>query len=240
MEHYFNVQIAKEYGIEEAILIHNIYFWIKKNMANERHFHDGRYWTYNTQKALTELFPYINETKIQRSLKKLDDLGFIIKGNYNENKLDRTQWYAFSDEAIAILQNAGFDVCKMKNAKLQNEATIPDSIYTDNNTDKKEDTIVSKKSEFDNDVEYLYSLYPSKCPKRNVGTGKSYKDKKKIKSLLNTMSKDELEFTIKSYVEECMKNNVYLKNFSTLLNNLPDMGYSKETPINKVQNSKYR
>lgn len=245
MEHQFNVALAKEYGIEEAILIHNLFFWIKKNVVNGKHLYDGRYWTYNTQKALSDLFPYINETKIQRCLKGLCEKGVIIKGYYNKNKLDRTCWYAFTDNAICILQNEGYDIGKMKNANSQNEATIPDSKHTDSNTDKKEDTNVSKKEEkkkltFSEDVEYLYSLYPSKCPKRNMGTGKSSNDKKKIESLLKTMPKEELEFTIKSYVEESLRNDSFLKNFSTLLNNLPDMGYLKEQPIIKAQASKYR
>lgn len=245
MEHQFNVQLAKEYGIEEAILIHNMFFWINKNAVNNKHLYDGHYWTYNTQKALSDLFPYIHETKIQRSLKFLCECDFIIKGNFNKNKLDRTCWYAFSDKAISILQNEGYDISKMKNANYQNEATIPYSKHTDSNTYKKEDTNVSKKEDkkkltFSEDVEYLYSLYPSKCPKRNMSTGKSSNDKEKIKRLLTTMPKEELEFTIKSYVEECVRNDVFLKNFSTLLNNLPDMGYSKEQPIIKAQTGKYR
>ena len=145
MEHQFNVNFAKKYGIEEAILIHNMYFWINKNAVNNKHLYNGHYWTYNTQKALSDLFPYIHETKIQRSLKHLYECGFIIKGNFNKTKLDRTCWYAFSDEALSILRNEGYDISKMKNAKLQNEVTIPYSKHTDSNTDEKEDTKVSKK-----------------------------------------------------------------------------------------------
>lgn len=146
MEHQFNVQLAQKYGIEEAILIHNLFFWINKNAANEKHLYDGSYWTYNSQKALSELFPYMNETKIQRSLKGLCDKDFIIKGNYNKNKLDRTSWYAFTKQSLCILQNAGYDVGILKNANSQYEATIPYSKHTDSNTDKeKEGTNVPKK-----------------------------------------------------------------------------------------------
>ena len=31
MEHSFDINIAKEYGIEEAIFIKHFYFWVKKN-----------------------------------------------------------------------------------------------------------------------------------------------------------------------------------------------------------------
>lgn len=117
---------------------------------------------------------------------------------------------------------------------------IEDNIENKKEGLREEEKEKKKKPTFSEDVEYIYSLYPSKCPKRNMSTGKSSNDKEKIKRLLTTMSKEELEFTIKSYVEECVRNDVFLKNFSTLLNNLPDMGYLKEQPIIKAQTSKYR
>lgn len=49
--HSFNPLLAKEVGIECAILLYNIEFWIEKNKANNKHFYEGRYWTYNSTKA---------------------------------------------------------------------------------------------------------------------------------------------------------------------------------------------
>ena len=46
MKHIFDVNIAKEYGIEIAILLENMNFWLEKNRANNTNFFDGRYWTY--------------------------------------------------------------------------------------------------------------------------------------------------------------------------------------------------
>lgn len=194
MEHQFNVQLAQKYGIEEAILIHNLFFWINKNAANEKHLYDGNYWTYNTQKALSDLFPYIHETKIQRSLKKLCESGVIIKGNYNKNKLDRTCWYAFTKEALTILQNAGYDISKMKNANSQDEATIPYSKHTDSNTDNKEDTNVSKKEDFSSKMKTnKQDVYKEIVDYWNEHT-KSYSKVRqvtaKIKSAINARIKD--------------------------------------------------
>lgn len=194
MEHQFNVNFAKKYGIEEAILIHNMYFWINKNAVNDKHLYHGHYWTYNTQKALSDLFPYIHETKIQRSLKRLYECGFIIKDNFNKNKLDRTCWYAFSDEAISILQNEGYDVSKMKNANSQNEVTIPYSKHTDSNTDNKEDTNVSKKVSFSptEEEKNMFEEFRKKYPgnKRGLKTEldllvKKHKDWRDIIPVLN-------------------------------------------------------
>ena len=146
MEHSFNIEIATKYGIEQAIFIHNLYFWIKKNVANKTNFYDGRYWTYNSAKAYAELFPYMNESKIYRVIKNLIENGFILKGNYNENKYIQTAWYAFTDNAISILQNCGYDITNMINSSLQNKekhfAKMENGncnsweCITDNNTNK--------------------------------------------------------------------------------------------------------
>lgn len=36
MTHNFDVEIAKKYGVYEAILINNLAFWISKNKASDK------------------------------------------------------------------------------------------------------------------------------------------------------------------------------------------------------------
>lgn len=103
MKHSFDVSIATKYGFAEAILVENLFFWAKKNAANERHFHDGKYWTYNSRKAFSRLFPYIGEKSIERALTHLVDEGILLKGNYNEDKFDKTSWYAFTDAGEVLM-----------------------------------------------------------------------------------------------------------------------------------------
>ena len=110
MEHKFNVELACKYGIEEAIMIDNIYFWIKKNVANGRHYYEARYWTYNTAKAFSVIFPYINTSKIYRILSNLEQKNVIIKGKFNINVYNQTNWYSFTDEALAVLNEQKYDV----------------------------------------------------------------------------------------------------------------------------------
>lgn len=70
-------------------------------------------------------------------------------------------------------------------------------------------------------VDDMYSLYPTRCPKRNTTLGKSRKDKVKIKRLLKTYSQEEIERVIRHEVDSNYGIN-YMKNFSTFLNNFPD------------------
>ncbi len=103
MNHSFNVEVATKYGILEAVLLENINFWVTKNKANNVQYYDGYYWTYNSVKALAELFPYASKTTISRALHRLEDKGLILSGNYNKSAYDRTIWYTITEECSLLL-----------------------------------------------------------------------------------------------------------------------------------------
>ena len=149
MEHSFNIELAKEYGILEAILIKNIWFWIEKNRANEKNFYDGTYWTYNSTRAFNELFPYASESSIKRALKSLQEKGIIKTGNYNKSSYDRTLWYAFTDLGYSIVSNRQMETNKSSNGNEQNELTIPDINTNDKITNIKTNKKEKKETEFD-------------------------------------------------------------------------------------------
>ncbi|HPN31354.1 MAG TPA: hypothetical protein PKY81_10385 [bacterium] len=96
--HFFQVNDATKYGIEGAIIINNLRYWILKNKANRRHFYDGHWWTYNSIKAFAEIFPYWTERQIRYILDKLKEENIILTANYNKNQNDQTLWYAFIDQ----------------------------------------------------------------------------------------------------------------------------------------------
>ena len=160
MEHHFNIDVANDFGIEEAIILHSIFFWLSKNASNNKHFYDGLYWFYNSKKAFVEMFPYMNETKIFRLLKNLEEKGIIAKGNYSKDKWDKTNWYALTKNGIdymvrngyknndlqSLLQNDTIERVKMNDGACQNEQCI-NNYYTDidTNRNKKEDNNISSK-----------------------------------------------------------------------------------------------
>lgn len=146
MNHSFNVELACKYGIEEAIIIENLAFWIKKNVANKSNFYENNYWTFNSSSAFNELFPYINRIKISRVLNKLEELKVLKSGNFNKLKFDRTKWYSIIDKSILQLYNIDCSNCnspyfKMNNGIVQNETTIPDiNSYINSNINKDRQT----------------------------------------------------------------------------------------------------
>ena len=97
MNHSFDPRVAKEFGVNEAIIIQHLQFWIIKNVANKVNFKNGKYWTYNSYSAFQKIFFYLSESQIKRILKKLYDKNVIEKSNFNKLKMDQTNWYTFKE-----------------------------------------------------------------------------------------------------------------------------------------------
>ena len=93
MEHSFNTEFAKLYGINCALIAKTIYFWCKTNEQNNINFHDGRYWTYNSLVEWKKNYDYLTLNQIRFAINNLVKEGIILKGNYNKKKYDRTMWY---------------------------------------------------------------------------------------------------------------------------------------------------
>lgn len=95
---------------------------------------------------------------------------------------------------------------------------------------KEKDELFEDNDDF---VEMIYSLYPTKCPKRGASLGKSTKDKDRIKKLLKKYTKVQIEMVVRKEIGD--KYGIsYMQNFSTFLNNFPDPStmedHSKEHP----------
>lgn len=130
MKHIFDIEIAEQYGINAAILLENIGFWIAQSEANEINFHDGSYWTFNSCRALQELFPYMSKRQIHSALEKLINDGLIVTGNYNKVAYDRTLWYTLTQKGKSILHFGTMDFPKKENRFSAEVTPIPD-INTD-------------------------------------------------------------------------------------------------------------
>ncbi|SOB60616.1 protein of unknown function [Pseudodesulfovibrio profundus] len=133
MHHGFDVEVARAYGVEAAIILNCFHFWAQKNAANKKHIHDGLVWTYNSRKALAEIFPYWNENKIRRILEKMEKEGLIVTGNYNPSGYDRTKWYAIS--AQCICQFSQFHLADLPNRFGKNAQPIPVNNTVNNTVD---------------------------------------------------------------------------------------------------------
>lgn len=147
----FDTKVAKDVGTDAAIILSNIEYWQTKNKVNNINFFEGRYWTYNSVVAWSELFDYLSRSQIKRCLKKLEDKNYLSVGNFNKSAYDRTKWYSSNriekqtvplDETnSSIRRNEPMEESKEANRKDQSSQPIPNintdisktNINTDNN-----------------------------------------------------------------------------------------------------------
>lgn len=122
----FDVDVAKEYGVDAAVMIKLFQFWIQKNLANETNFYDNNYWTYNSLDAFEKMLPFWTKKQITRILDFLIEKQVLIKGNYNRTKFDRTIWYAFKSPENWISRKGEIDIPKRGNGFPENGTPIPD------------------------------------------------------------------------------------------------------------------
>ena len=94
--------VAQCYGLEEAIFLDSLMFWYKENRANQRNYRDGRWWTYNSVNALSQMLPWWSVKQLRRIAESCRNKGAVLSENYNEDQRDRTLWYTPSDELLAL------------------------------------------------------------------------------------------------------------------------------------------
>jgi hypothetical protein len=169
MVHYFDVEVAKKYGVNAAIILSNIAFWVVKNEANGEHFHDGYYWTYNSVSAYSEMFPYLTEKQIRTALETLRAENIIIAGNYNSDKRDRTLWYALTEKGRCICRIGNSDLPQgadtfAPEGKSYNSNNNILNTTTDSKPDINADTEAKKAT--DETFEEFWAAYPRKDGKK--------------------------------------------------------------------------
>ena len=114
MYHFFDDDIAVAVGVNGALLLTRLHYWLKKNADNETHYHDGHYWTYNSVAAFKKQFPFWSERTIYNELKKLETNGWIKTGNYNASTYNRTKWYTLTEKALKLLASPILQNCEMQ------------------------------------------------------------------------------------------------------------------------------
>lgn len=97
------VDLAARYGLDVAVFIQNIYYWVRKNEANQEHCYDGRYWAHSSYRGLEKWFePLWSMQQIKRIVSKCRDQGLLLVGDYNPDGFTHTNWYSVTDAVLEI------------------------------------------------------------------------------------------------------------------------------------------
>ena len=92
---------AEVLGVNEAIIVQQIHYWLNINEKAKINFHEGRYWTYNTYENWQKTnFRFLSVSTLKRIFKKLVTKGILITDNFNKAKYDRTLWVTINYEKL--------------------------------------------------------------------------------------------------------------------------------------------
>lgn len=152
--------LAVAVGLNEAIVLQQLHYWLQSS----KHYHDDRFWVYNSAQEWQDNFPFWSENTIRRAFNNLRNRGLVITGNYNKMPADRTLWYSIDYDELTSLeipfvkkyrpftQNGQMDLPKMGTA-------IPETTQETTTNKKEEDDGVKPATRGD-----VHSLWQSNMP----------------------------------------------------------------------------
>jgi len=195
----------------------------------------------------------INKPEIEKAFKEFERIGklkyidnYVILVNYMKHQNFNTNMKKSAIDTYnglpKVLKGSKLNISKGNASEGFERLLNHYGMVSKVEVEVKDEIEVEYKEEITNaDIDLIYSLYPAKCVVKKSSTGKSKKDKDKIKTMLSSITKDEFIKTINFYIADCKTNNVYMKNFSTFLNNIPDVKEfikEAEKPRNKYSDCK--
>lgn len=233
LHHSFDIDLAAEYGVEEAILIHHFQHWISLNRRTKKNFREGKTWTYQTLQQIADQFPYWDVDKVRvlmdrlilgksRFSRKEEDFEpVLIKKNFNKTAFDRTCWYAFVDEERFSNNsyerlNDQMEKAKRPNPNGQTTRPIPDTLNTFLKADAKTSPKVSsdpgKKPSSSSSSQLVREAHgcqpPSKKPKETLSPPPSFEEEEEA---LLRLKKRKNQAGLEDVVDERAWKNVYIK-----------------------------
>lgn len=177
---FYSRRVAVKVGLAASVIYAHICYWIRKNKANEKHFYNGKYWTYNSMKAFASYFPELTEKQVRTALEKLIQANLIESANFNKTGYDRTLWYSLKEEnedcqidmpknelpfaqkgtPIPYINQIDKQSVKKENIKKKESLELP---LGEMETNAKTQEKPQAKSELDEQAAKIYELYPRKA-----------------------------------------------------------------------------
>jgi hypothetical protein len=150
-----------------------------------------------------------------------------IRWSKETSEIALKNWSKYNNHRSPLVQ-----VCIKKELKLVKNPMLIEYVYPidtilqqeqtqeEEQEEKEEET---KKADYNPETDIIYYLYPSECPIKGNSTSKGSKNKEKIRKIIKEKGFDWLHQRVTAYLVDCKKNKVWLKNFTTFLNNIPDL-----------------
>lgn len=93
-----DTKIATALGLNEAIVLQQLNYWLHSKSAKEI---NGKYWVYNTfDNWQKDNFPFWSVKTIKRTMGSLRKSGIVLTDNFNKAGFDKTRWYSIDEKKL--------------------------------------------------------------------------------------------------------------------------------------------
>lgn len=206
-------KLAEEIGLNEAIILQQLHYWLNSKNA---HIRDGKRWVYNTYEGWKKQFPFWSVATIKRILTSLSKQKLIYKNNFNRAGFDKTVWYSINYEVLKQVsqrlgQNDLTRGSNCTNGEGQNDLTNTID-YTETTTETNVKHIVEQ--QHDNTHTETYKIIISYL---NIKAGTNFKystktTQNKIQARLNDgFTVDDFKKVIDTKVKSWGRDQTYSK-----------------------------
>jgi len=139
--HSFDVAIARECGLEAAIVFNHILYWLRANKVKGQNFYEGKTWMYDSYGKMAEFLDYLSPSRIKNAIKSLVDVGLLVKKQMKKKMMDHTNWYSVFSENLLMSGSGRFNqsigrIRPIERTSLSNldRTNSSDRLYTHINT----------------------------------------------------------------------------------------------------------
>lgn len=96
----FDQGVAIQCGVNAAIVLNHIIYWLRFNEKNPEAQKDGKIWMYETQEKMSEFLRFLSYKEVRNAVKILLEKNLIVKANFNNNHFVQTNWYSLPDDTF--------------------------------------------------------------------------------------------------------------------------------------------
>lgn len=239
--------LAVKIGLNEAIILQQMHYWINMNKKCNRNFRDGKHWVYNSYENWQKQFPFWSVMTVKRVLWSLAEKKLLIKGNYNKLHKDRTVWYTINYKNLTKLEEKE-DITEVQNEPMENEDTkvqnepmtevqnepmdefkmnqpLPETTQRLPETNKESSLVIDEK------LKTMSELFV-----KNIKQIPSATDMCTIVNLSQTISKDLFDRAIEATLDAARVRGVKNKSsyFFGTINNMIEEQYGEPDPVEEV------
>lgn len=206
----FNSTLAAEIGVNEAIALQQIHYWLVINEKKENNFIDGRYWTYNTYTDwMKESFPFWSKSTVIRAMKGLKKQNLITTtSEYNKKDYDDTLWYTINYDILEEISEKIYNNTPSEQGGSQNEQG-----GSQNETPPNQDGTPPNQNDNTNTKDFTKNSKESNNNKKNKG--QNFKIPKEIvdnfKAAFEKTPNTFQQKTIADYIENEMDVDLILE-----------------------------